>query len=141
MIEAKFHNTIGIRTNVHVPMYTKARFDDIKEKHTFSDVWLITNTKATVDAVAYAGCVGMRIITWSYPDGESLRDWVEKFHLFPITALTTLATVQKQQLLTNGVVLCKDICAHHELLNELDLPSDKKIQVIKEAEFVCQTTN
>lgn len=26
MVEAKFHNTLGIKTDVHVPMYTKSRF-------------------------------------------------------------------------------------------------------------------
>src|SRR5207245_2048481 len=84
MIEAKFHNQVGMRTNVHVPLYTKSRFEDIKIKHNFSEVWLVTNTKATVDAIAYASCVGMKIMTWSYPEGESLRDLVEKFHMFPI---------------------------------------------------------
>ena len=29
MIEAKFHNTVGMRTNVHVPLYTKSRFEDL----------------------------------------------------------------------------------------------------------------
>src|SRR5436190_11039753 len=33
MIEAKFHNQVGMRTNVHVPLYTKSRFEDIKIKH------------------------------------------------------------------------------------------------------------
>ena len=140
MIEVKFHNEIGMHTNVHVPLYTKARFDDIKEKHAFSDVWLITNTKATVDAIAYAACIGMKLVTWSYPEGESLRDWVEKFYLFPVTTLTTLATVHKQQLLSQGTVLCKDICENHGLLDILGLSQNKRAEVIDEIEFICQTS-
>jgi len=31
-IEAKFHNSPGTRSEVHVALYTKARFDDIKIK-------------------------------------------------------------------------------------------------------------
>lgn len=140
MIEAKYHNTVGIRTNIHVPMYTKARFDDIKEKHNFTECQLITNTKATVDAIAYAECVGMKIISWSYPEGGSLRDIVEKLQLFPITSLTTLNTTQKQQLLLKGIVLCKNICENNNLLDILDLSENKKTETIREIEFICQAS-
>jgi len=137
MIEAKFHNAVGMPTNVHVPLYTKSRFEDLKEKHGFTQVWVITNTKATIDAIAYAGCAGMRIISWSYPEGESLRDLVEKFQLFPITAITTVSTAQKQQLLSFGTVLCKDICENHGLLDVLGLTEEKKKEVMSEVEFIC----
>lgn len=137
MVEAKFHNTSGMPTNVHVPLYTKSRFEDLKEKHGFTEVWVMTNTKATLDVIAYAGCVGMRIISWSYPEGESLRDLVEKLQLFPITAMTTISTAQKQQLLLFGIVLCKDICENQNLLDVLGLGEEKKHEVVKEAEFIC----
>lgn len=137
LLEAKFHNQMGIRTTVHVPMYTKARFDDCKEKNAFTEVWLVTNTKATTEAIAYAHCVGMKIISWSYPEGEGLRDLVEKFHLYPITALTTLSLTQKQKLLGDNIVLCRDICNNHELLDRLALSAKDKEKVIKEIEFLC----
>jgi Holliday junction resolvase-like predicted endonuclease len=137
MIEAKFHNTVGMRTNVHVPLYTKSRFEDIKTKHMFTQVWLITNTKATVDAIAYAGCVGMKVMTWSYPEGESLRELVEKFQLFPITTLTTLPEPAKQQLLAKGTVICKDICTNTSLLDTLDLSREQKEKIIAESQFIC----
>ncbi len=140
MIEVKFHNIVGLRTNVHVPMYTKARFDDVKDRHGFKEVWIVTNTKATIDAMAYAGCVGMKMITWSYPDGESLRELVEKYHLYPITTLTSLDSQQKQQLLLKGTVLCRDICENNTLLNSLQLTPDKKVAVIDEVSFVCEST-
>ena len=141
LIEAKFHNQVGLRTNVHVPMYTKSRFEDVKEKHGFSEVWLVTNTKATVDAIAYAACVGMKIITWSYPEKSGLRDLIEKFHLYPVTALTTLSDEHKQQLLTQGIVLASDICAEHSLLNQLSLPNQKREEILKEVSFVCNSNS
>ena len=137
LLEAKFHNEMGIRTSVHVPMYTKARFDDCKEKNGFTEVWLVTNTKATTEAIAYAHCVGMKIISWSYPEGEGLRDLVGKFHLYPITALTTLSLNQKQKLLQDNIVLCRDVCNNHELLDKLVLSVQDKEKVIKEIEFLC----
>ena len=77
MIEAKFHNNPGVRSDVQVALYTKSRFEDLKEKHHLNEAWIVTNTKATTDAIAYANCVGMKIISWSYPENESLRDLIE----------------------------------------------------------------
>ena len=134
MIEAKFHNGFGIKTDVQDALYTKARFDDVKEKNDFSNVWLVTNTKATIDTIQYCECVGMKIIAWNYPEGDCLRDLVNKSSLAPITSLTTLSGAQKQQLLENHVVLCKDV--HPSSIDLLNLPPDKKNQVLTEAEFI-----
>ncbi|MFH1833169.1 MAG: ATP cone domain-containing protein [Candidatus Levyibacteriota bacterium] len=134
MIEAKFHNGFGIRTDVQDALYTKARFDDVKEKNGFSNVWLVTNTKATSETIQYCECIGMKIIAWNYPENECLRDLVNKSSLAPITCLTTLSGAQKQQLLDNHIVLCKNIGPSS--LDLLNLPPDKKSQVLAEAEFI-----
>lgn len=138
MIEAKFHNNPGNRSEIHVALYTKARFEDAKIKNNFSEGWLVTNTKATIDAIAYAECEGLKIISWSYPMGESLRDLIEKYTLHPVTMLTTLSMSQKAQLLQHHIVLCKDICAKHELLNILSLSQDEKKRTMEEIHYICQ---
>lgn len=137
MVEVKFHNKTGIKTNVHVPMYTKSRFEDIKDKNIFTQVMLITNTKATIDAIAYAECVGMEIITWSYPEKKNLRSLVEKYQLFPITALASMPLFLKQKLLEQGIVLCRDICANHSLLDLFGLDRKSKDLILSESSFVC----
>ncbi len=137
LVEAKFHNQMGIRTNVHVPMYTKSRYEDVKEKNGFTEVWLITNTKATVDAIAYAACVGMKIITWGYPDNESLRELIEKHKLHPITALFSLSNSNKQTLLSKGIVLCEDLNKNQEKINLLGLSSEEKKSLLEELSFIC----
>src|ERR1035437_3241 len=86
MVEAKYHNAPGIHTDIHVSLYTKARFDDLKEKYQFDRAWLFTNTKITSDALAYALCVNMGVVSWSYPQNESLRDLTEKERLYPVTS-------------------------------------------------------
>lgn len=136
MIECKFHNTPGIRSQIHVSLYTKARFDDIKEKNNLSDAWLITNTKITSDALNYALCSNMRIISWDYPEKESFKDLIEKHRLYPITTLTSLSQNQKQLLAQNHIVLAKDVCANPSSLDILDLPKDKKASVLSECQFV-----
>jgi len=137
IVEVKFHNRIGIKTDAHVALYTKARFDDVKVKNHFDEVWLVTNTKITTDAISYADCVGMKIISWSYPEKQGLRDLVEKYQLHPITALTTLTQLEKQQLLQQGIVLCRDLCKKQPALDALGLPPEKKFHVLKEAAFAC----
>lgn len=137
IVEAKFHNRLGVTTDAHVALYTKARFDDVKNINHFDEVWLVTNTKLSTDAIAYANCVGMKVIGWSYPEGSSLRELIEKYQLHPITALTTLSQFEKQQLLTQGLVLCRDLCKEQPAFDALGLPEEKKHHVLKEAAFAC----
>lgn len=134
MIECKFHNSIGTHTQVHVSLYTKARFDDLKDIHKFNDVWLVTNTRITADALDYALCSNIKVISWNYPESGGLRNLIEKSKLHPITVLTTLSQNQKQTLLNNHIVLCKNVS---ENINILNLPEDKKQSVLAEARFVC----
>lgn len=136
MVECKFHNRPGTHSQVHVSLYTKARFDDVKEKNNLSDVWLVTNTKITPDALNYATCSNMKVISWDYPKKGSLRDLIEKHKLHPITALATLSQNQKQLLAGNHVVLAKDICKNPSSLNILGLPNDKKNSIVSECQFV-----
>src|SRR3989344_2304607 len=60
MVECKFHNGSSNRSQVQVSLYTKARFDDIREKNNLDEAWLITNTKLTPDALSYATCSNMK---------------------------------------------------------------------------------
>jgi len=136
MVECKFHNSPGTRTQVHVSLYTKARFDDIKDKHNLFEVWLVTNTKITPDALNYAICSNMKVISWDYPEKGSFRNLIEKYKLHPITMLTTLTQNQKQLLAQNHVVLAKDVCKNPSSLDILGLPEDKKNSILSECQFV-----
>lgn len=139
LIEAKFHNKPGTKSEVHVPLYVKSRFEDVKDKYNFNQAWVITNTKATSDAIAYSLCVNMKIISWSYPEGGSLREFVESAGLHPITILTSLSLEQKAELLDNHIILCKDIYEKPELLNLLHLSHAQTQKVLSEASFICRT--
>ncbi len=137
MVEAKFHNLPGTKTNVHVSLYTKARFDDVKGTNKFTSAWLITNTKITTDAITYAQCNNIRVIGWSYPEQGNLRDLIEQARLAPITTLTFLSQGQLQKLLEHNIVLCKDLCTNPSLLNLLPISDSKKGDILSQAAFVC----
>ncbi len=137
MVECKFHNKPGTKSEVHVSLYTKARFDDLAQKHNFSHALLVTNTKITSDALSYAQCENVQVMSWSYPEGESLRDLVEKYKLFPITQLSLLSLSQKQELFAKDIVLIKQLCSNPTLLDQISIPGNKKDEIVKEATSVC----
>ncbi|EKD86139.1 MAG: ATP-cone protein [uncultured bacterium] len=138
LVECKFHNSVGSRSTVHVSLYTKARLEDLRDKYGFTGALIVTNTKITSDALAYAICENIKIISWSYPDGGSLRDIIEKEKLFPMTQLQKLSFSQKKILLDNHLVLLDDICKNPSSADILNLPKDKKEEFLREAQFVCR---
>ncbi len=146
MIEAKFHNQMGIKSNVKVPLYVKARFEDVRaawKKHEggaeeYHEVWIVTNTQFTKDAITYAQCVGMKAISWNYPKDGSLAQLIDEYALHPITSLTTLSKRQKKELISQGLVLCRDVAKHRKLLQKMKLSSQKIERVIEEAVGVCE---
>jgi len=145
MVELKFHNTPGIRTDVKVALYVQARFEDIDKqwKHEPShgiqihEAWLMTNTKLTSEAIAYGKCVGMKVIGWSYPAGGSLQHLVERSGLHPVTSLTTLSRAQKVQFLDRGIIVCKDIQNNRDIIMSLGVSEAKFNQIVKEAGELC----
>jgi Holliday junction resolvase-like predicted endonuclease len=140
MIEVKFHNALGIKTDIHVSLYTQARFLDLKEKYKFSKAMLFTNTKITSDALTYAMCVNMDVVGWSYPNGHSLRDLVEQEKLYPITMLSSLSLIQRQALLDNHIVLAKQIHKNKDILDLIGIQGLRKHEIYEEADYICNFT-
>jgi Holliday junction resolvase-like predicted endonuclease len=139
MVEAKFHNNPGTRSDLHVALYTHARFLDLQVKYDLHEAWIVTNTKTTTDAIAYATCVGMNTVSWSYPAENSLRDLIEAKNLRPVTMLTSISSAQKIKLLQHHIVLCKDIENNPGYLNLLNLKTADKNRTVAEVSFICQS--
>jgi hypothetical protein len=137
MVEAKFHNLPGRRTDVHVSLYTKSRFEDLKDKIGFTDALLITNTKMTNDAITYANCAGIKILSWSYPHDNSLRDMIERQKVYPITQLTTLTPPEKNVLIENHFVSCRSLSP--ECLSSVGISEEKTREILKEVEFIMKS--
>lgn len=138
IIEAKFHNNPGTPSQIHVGLYTQARFEDVKLRNHIDEAWLITNTKTTTDVNTYALCKGIKVVSWNYPEGEGLRDMIEKARLHPITLLSTLTNAQKRILLNNHIVLCKELLEDNSLVDMLYLSNPTREQVLSEVSFICK---
>lgn len=144
MAEAKFHNELGLKSDLKVALYIKARFDDLKEKEfifgtkrKLDEGILITNTNFTAKAVQYCECAGVRLIGWNYPSSENLHDMIEDSSLHPITCLTTLSLVEKKNLMEKGVVLCKSIRENSDAVASVGLHKDVLENAIKESLIFC----
>jgi hypothetical protein len=139
MVECKFHQ-LHLKADVHVPLYIKARFDDISKvsKIPYAQAWCVTNTKFTTQAVAFGECVGMKMISWSEPHDKGLAYMIDKVGMHPITALSSLSRKQKADLMVQGLVLCKDTGKYRKELAKMGLSPEKIDSIIKEAETACE---
>lgn len=127
MVEAKYHNEPGIKSDVKIAMYVHSRFEDIKSVDRWDEAWLVTNTKLTGDAREYSACVGLTAIAWNYPHERSLQRLIEQSHLHPLTSLLTLDGWAKRTLLEKGLVLAKEVNA--DALFSLGL-KEKKVRAV-----------
>lgn len=138
IVEAKFHNHHAVKTDVQVALYTYARFLDVKEKNKIDNVWLVTNTKLTIDAIAYANCKGIPVIAWNYPEKENLQDFVEEPQMYPITLLNSLSEQEKKRLIEKNIVLCRDLLTKSDAELSDPLIRNNNLQRAKEdAKLVC----
>lgn len=117
MMEAKFHNQPGSKSDIQDALYTYARFLDVREAWVNRDghqrnlhrPWLVTNTRVTSQVRQYARCVGMRITSWDYPSKQGLREMVDKTGLHPVTLLQSLTRQEKARLVEEGLIFCPQI--------------------------------
>jgi len=146
MIECKYHSDEAGKSDVKVSLYIHSRFIDIHE------VWknqpenrglqfqgmLVTNSRFTDDALQYGTCAGLRMVSWDYPHGDSLKDWIDRTHAHPVTSLVSLKKSEKQALLEKGIVLCRDIASVPGLLDTVVYPSRRIPQVLKEVASIVE---
>jgi Holliday junction resolvase-like predicted endonuclease len=148
MIECKFYNHQGKVCNVRVPLYIDSRFRDIEavwEKQESNNGrrfqgWVVTNTRFTTDAIDYGQCAGLHLVSWDYPRQRSLKEMIEQSGLFPITAITNLTKKQKEQLLEQNIVLCRQLIDNPQALEEMGISRRKTENIIKEAKGIINNT-
>ena len=142
MVEAKFHNEPGIKSDLKVALYVKARFDDLSKmtykygkERKLDEGWLVTNTKFTTTAIEYGSCQGgLRMIGWNYPPMGNLHDMIIESKLHPLTCLVSMTGREKKVLLDQGVVLCKTILENPNLLSAIGLNDVKSKKILEEIE-------
>jgi Holliday junction resolvase len=107
MIECKHLSKPGIWINIQAPLYVYARFLDLSNK--FTGVALVTNSRFSVQSETYAKSVDMKLMSWNYPIGNSLRELADIYAVYPITVLRTVDNDVLQELLSRDIVTVAEI--------------------------------
>ena len=135
--ECKFRSQNDGKVDIKVALYVHARAADLKVIG-FREFWLITNGRFTADALAYGSGVGLRLLGWDYPKGESLREQIDRAGMHPITVLSTLHQKEVTVLLRKGVVLCATLLREPEVVDELRLSRGRAEQLFREVDGLVE---
>lgn len=146
MVECKFHGGREAASDVKVPLYVFSRFNDLRineytlfsNKEKISNCWIVTNTRFTADAIAFAECSGINLLSWDYPEKRSLKSRNNHDCLYPVTCLTTLTKAEKEKLLLMDVVLVKELVGNRGDLEEIGISANRIRNVLKEVSELCR---
>lgn len=140
MVECKFHMDSATKSGVQVPLYIHSRFLDVKAaweekygKNIRYQGGVVTNTRFSDDAISYATCAGLLVISWDYPAETGLKYRIDKTGLQPVTSLISLTKKDKQLLLEKGIVLCSQLDENQPLLREMGFTEIQIRKILKEA--------
>lgn len=146
MIECKFHLGKDANSDVKVPMYILSRFNDLKDKShpiftlkdRISKCWIVTNNRFTADAIEFAKCSQLNLMSWNYPENNSLKTKNDTKYLYPVTCLTTLSLAEKDKLMILDVILVKELIHNSYSLEKIGLSTNRIKNVLKEASELCE---
>jgi hypothetical protein len=146
IVETKFRSDFKGKTNVQVPLYIQSRFQDIKTRwkqdHPDDGIrivgFVVTNARFTEDAIRYAECEELGMISWDYPHDQGLKHYIDISGLHPLTSLHSLRKHEQKYLLEKGIVLSSELKSNKDLMKACGI-SDKRIQkIIDEASILIK---
>lgn len=145
LVECKFHSDQARQSDVKIPLYIQSRFHDIKQnwkKHNqlqnkTHQGWIFTNTRFSKDALQYGKCIGLHLVDWNSPSKGSLKELIDKAGLHPITCLTSLSINEKQKLLQENIVLCKELMNSRNILFTIEIHKQRHSHILTEAKHLC----
>ncbi len=142
IIECKFHSDEKYICNIKVPLYIHSRFYDLKKNwhldKPLDDVWIVTNTRFSQDAIKYAKCNHIKLLSWNYPEGNGIKERISKLGLYPLTTLSLLSQEEKDELLDNDIVLCSELAQNDYLINKIGISKNRKDKILDEIEQLCR---
>lgn len=149
MVECKFHNKSGYKSDVKVPLYIQSRFADVEFDYSdpahpvrrYDEAWIYTNTRFTDEGIRYSQCMGLNLCSWDYPVDYALKDKMDRYHLYPVTCLTDLTVREKRELINMDVVLCMDIMDKSTALRKAGIDKYRRIKIFKEIDHLLETMN
>ncbi len=137
MVECKHHRFPGIYCDIQTALYVYARFLDVKKN--FNSPMLATNTKFSSQAIDYAKGVGLKLLGWKVPTGNSIEYNIDRYKLYPINVLNTLNKNSKKILFENGFLLVSDLIGkEREISKVLRINIGKATEITNEAKSLLE---
>lgn len=141
LIECKFHTEEGKNCDVKIPLYIDSRFRDIyalgKNKNEGKG-WVVTNTRFTSDAITYGKCAGLYLLSWDYPEKNSLKELIDNAGFYPVTTSTLLSSAEKQFLLEREIILGRQLIEKPFLLDHQGISEKRKERILAEFKILCK---
>lgn len=83
--------------------------------------------------------MGLKIVSWRYPQKESLEKMIENKSLYPVTILTSVKRNILEILFRNSFILAKDIAAisENEFLARSGIDKEIAGALKREADELC----
>jgi hypothetical protein len=144
-MECKYHNSRGTTSDIKVALYVHSRALDLEPILTSSyrgkkfSGRLVTNTRCTADALEYARCAGLNVLSWRYPEGRGLEAMIENRRLYPVTVIYGMQAGLVQKLIGADILLLRDVVAldSRTLQSRLGLAPAKVRALKKRAQDLC----
>jgi hypothetical protein len=145
MVECKFHGSQDAKTDVKVPMYILSRFNDLKGRefqlfksnYSIQNCWITTNNRFSEEALKFAVCSKLSLLSWDYPKGNSLKNKIDLNNIYPVTCLTTLTMAEKDKLLVQDIITALDLIQQADWLSKIELSPNRIKNVLLEANQLC----
>lgn len=134
-VECKFHNRHGIKNDIKMALYVKARWDDLREGHlgkTLTGYFLASNTAFTTDAITYAEGTKLQLLGVNVPPEKSFIEEIKELGLYPITSLRSLSKIIRDELLEKNIVLASDLVKEKKLLLQLGVTESDYEKMMEE---------
>jgi hypothetical protein len=142
IVEVKHHFNYHTPTSLDVGRISRAVLEDVTEgfKLGLNDLkidraMIVCNTKLSEHAKRYAECRGIYHIGWSSPPNNDLQTMIEEKQLYPITNLRRLTHVTKKKLVSNGIILLKQLTEKNpkELRRQTGIPKKNLESIIRKS--------
>jgi len=140
-VECKFHNRLGIKNDIKIALYIKARWDDVRngpEGKTLTGYFLASNTSFSKDALIYSKGAGLQLLGVNAPEDSSFLDEIKRLRLYPITSLTKISSTIKRELLAKKIIAAKDLLEHKEILLKLGCNEEQMNEICEEICFLTK---
>ena len=138
-VECKFHNRIGIKNDIKIALYVKARWDDLKEGvegKKLAAFYLASNTSFTSDAITYAKGSGLNLLGVNAPVEKPFIEEIKSLQLYPITSLKGLNKHFTKELLAKNILLAREIPEQINLLFKLGMEERVINQLLAEVKLL-----